>query len=147
MRAASNPDRLSMYNQNRLKIGLFGANCSCGRAVTTVPERWSGTWPDNLRLARLADEAGVDFLLPIARWKPHGRRGDHQAAPRDPLTGAAARRGATGRIPVCGTVPAPLFNPIRAAKKMVTADHVGEGRFGLNLVVGWNEGEFEMFGV
>jgi dimethylsulfone monooxygenase len=29
----------------------------------------------------------------------------------------------------------------------VTADHVGEGRFGVNLVVGWNEGEFEMFGV
>jgi alkanesulfonate monooxygenase SsuD/methylene tetrahydromethanopterin reductase-like flavin-dependent oxidoreductase (luciferase family) len=30
---------------------------------------------------------------------------------------------------------------------MVTADHIGEGRFGLNIVVGWNEGEFEMFGV
>jgi alkanesulfonate monooxygenase SsuD/methylene tetrahydromethanopterin reductase-like flavin-dependent oxidoreductase (luciferase family) len=30
---------------------------------------------------------------------------------------------------------------------MVTADHVGEGRFGLNIVAGWNEGEFEMFGV
>ena len=25
---------------------------------------------------------------------------------------------------------------------MVTADHVGEGRLGLNIVVGWNEGEF-----
>src|SRR5207248_4180517 len=39
------------------------------------------------------------------------------------------------------------FNPVVAAKEMVTADHVGEGRFGLNIVVGWNEGEFEMFGV
>ena len=42
---------------------------------------------------------------------------------------------------------APLFPPIIAAKQMVTADHVGEGRFGLNLVCGWNEDEFEMFGV
>ena len=25
--------------------------------------------------------------------------------------------------------------------------HVGEGRFGLNIVVGWNEDEFQMFGV
>ena len=33
-----------------------------------------------------------------------------------------------------------------AAKEFVTADHIGEGRFGLNLVCGWNEGEFEMFG-
>ena len=31
--------------------------------------------------------------------------------------------------------------------RCVTADHVGEGRFGLNIVAGWNEGEFEMFGV
>ena len=46
-----------------------------------------------------------------------------------------------------GTVHAPLFNPIIAAKEFVTVDHIGEGRFGINLVVGWNEGEFEMFGV
>jgi len=48
---------------------------------------------------------------------------------------------------VFGTVHAPIFNPVVAAKEMVTADHVGEGRFGLNIVVGWNEGEFDMFGV
>ena len=48
-------DRMSMHAGNRLKLGLFGANCSSGRAVTKVPERWSGTWPDNLRLARMAD--------------------------------------------------------------------------------------------
>jgi dimethylsulfone monooxygenase len=33
-----------------------------------------------------------------------------------------------------------------AAKEFVTADCIGEGRFGLNVVCGWNEGEFEMFG-
>src|SRR5258708_13434242 len=48
---------------------------------------------------------------------------------------------------VFGTVHAPLFHPLIAAKELVTADHVGEGRLGVNLVVGWNEGEFEMFGV
>ena len=46
-----------------------------------------------------------------------------------------------------GTIHAPLFHPIIVAKQMVTADHIGEGRFGLNIVVGWNEDEFEMFGV
>ena len=47
---------------------------------------------------------------------------------------------------VFGTVHAPLIAPLIAAKEFVTADHIGEGRFGLNLVCGWNEGEFEMFG-
>ena len=46
-------DRMAMGTGNALKIGLFGSNCSSGRAVTKVPERWSGNWEDNLALARL----------------------------------------------------------------------------------------------
>jgi dimethylsulfone monooxygenase len=147
LQVESTPGRRELYNGNRLKIGLFGANCSCGRAVTTVEERWSGDWPDNLRLARLADDGGIDFLLPIARWKSYGPQGDYQAATLETLTWATALLASTRRITVFGTVHAPLFNPIMAAKQMVTADQVGHGRFGLNVVVGWNEGEFEMFGV
>jgi FMNH2-dependent dimethyl sulfone monooxygenase len=140
-------DRAAMYNANRLKIGLFGANCSSGRAVTTVPERWSGSWADNVRLARMADEAGIDFLLPIARWKGYGGDTDYQGATLETLTWASGLLASTQHLTVFGTVHAPLFNPVIAAKECVTADHIGNGRFGLNLVVGWNEGEFEMFGV
>jgi alkanesulfonate monooxygenase SsuD/methylene tetrahydromethanopterin reductase-like flavin-dependent oxidoreductase (luciferase family) len=143
----ASPDRIAMYNANRLKIGLFGPNCSSGRAVTTVPERWSGSWPDNLKLARMADDAGIDFLLPIARWKGYGGDTDYQGATLETLTWASGLLASTSRITVFGTVHAPLFNPVIAAKECVTADHIGGGRFGLNLVVGWNEGEFEMFGV
>jgi alkanesulfonate monooxygenase SsuD/methylene tetrahydromethanopterin reductase-like flavin-dependent oxidoreductase (luciferase family) len=138
---------MAMHNDNRLKIGLFGANCLSGRAVTSVPERWSASWPDNLALARLADEAGIDFLLPIGRWRSYGFHGDYQAETWETITWATGLLSATKHITVFGTVHAPLFNPIMAAKQMVTADHVGQGRFGLNVVVGWNEGEFEMFGV
>jgi dimethylsulfone monooxygenase len=140
-------ERMSMHGGNRLKLGLFGANCSSGRAVTKVPERWSGSWRDNLRLARMADEAGIDFMLPIGRWKGYGGETDYQGATLETLTWATAILASTTRITCFGTVHAPLFHPLIAAKKMVTADHVGEGRFGLNIVVGWNEGEFEMFGV
>src|SRR5499425_2865999 len=141
------PERTAMYNANRLKIGLFGANCSSGRAVTMVPERWSGSWADNLKLARMADDAGLDFLLPIARWKGYGGDTDYQGATLETLTWASGLLASTKKITVFGTVHAPLFNPVIAAKEMVTADHIGQGRFGLNIVVGWNEGEFQMFGV
>src|SRR5438874_9983497 len=144
---ASMPNRVAMYNANRLKIGLFGPNCSSGRAVTTVPERWSGNWQDNRKLAKMADAAGLDFLLPIGRWKGYGGTTDYQGATLETVTWATGLLASTKRITVFGTLHAPLFNPVIAAKEMVTADHIGGGRFGLNLVVGWNEGEFEMFGV
>jgi dimethylsulfone monooxygenase len=146
-RTASMPERIAMYNDNTLKIGVFGANCSSGRSATKVPERWSASWPDCLRLARLADEAGIDFMLPIGRWKGYGGETDFHGATLETVTWAVGLLGATERMTVFGTVHAPLFHPLIAAKEFVTADHIGEGRFGLNLVVGWNEGEFEMFGV
>jgi hypothetical protein len=31
-----------MYGVSKLKLGLYGANCSSGRAITLVPERWAG---------------------------------------------------------------------------------------------------------
>ncbi len=145
--AISQSTRNAMHGANRLTIGLFGANCSSGRAVTLVPERWSGNWQDNLALIRMADEAGIDFMLPIGRWKGYGGDTDYQGATYETITWASGLLAASKRITVFGTVHAPLFNPIIAAKMMMTADHIGEGRFGLNIVCGWNEDEFEMFGV
>jgi dimethylsulfone monooxygenase len=139
-------DRFSLYTSNRLKLGLFGANCSSGRAVTMVPERWSGNWPDCLRLARLADEIGIEFMLPVGRWKGYGGDTDYQGETLETVTWAAGLLAATRRITVFGTVHAPLIHPMIAAKQFVTVDHIGEGRFGLNVVCGWNEDEFSMFG-
>ena len=143
----STRDRLSLHSSHKLKLGMFGANCSSGRAVTQVPERWTGSWDDCVRLAELADEGGIDFLLPVGRWKGYGGETDYQGATFETITWATGLLAKTRRINVFGTVHAPLFHPIIAAKQMVTADIAGQGRFGLNIVCGWNEGEFEMFGV
>jgi FMNH2-dependent dimethyl sulfone monooxygenase len=140
-------DRLAMYNGNALKLGLFGANCSSGRSATKVPERWSASWADCLALAQMADRAGFDFMLPIGRWKGYGGETDLHGKTLETITWATGLLAQTERITVFGTVHSALFHPLIAAKQMVTADQVGGGRFGLNIVAGWNEDEFEMFGV
>jgi alkanesulfonate monooxygenase SsuD/methylene tetrahydromethanopterin reductase-like flavin-dependent oxidoreductase (luciferase family) len=115
--------------------------------VTKAPERWSGDWDDNVRMAQMADDAGIDFLLPIGRWKGYGGETDYQGGTYETLTWASGLLALTRRITIFGTVHATLFPPLIAAKQIVTADHIGHGRFGLNVVCGSNEGEFEMFGV
>jgi hypothetical protein len=64
--------RHPMLDSRGFKIGVFSCNADGGLAITTVPERWRASWSDNLTAARLADAAGLDFLLPIARWKGFG---------------------------------------------------------------------------
>jgi len=66
-----------MQNGNRFKLGLFGMNCS-GSVPTAVPERWKAGWPETREAARLADAAGLEFLLPIARWLGYGGATDRQ---------------------------------------------------------------------
>jgi FMNH2-dependent dimethyl sulfone monooxygenase len=128
-------------------LGLFGANCSSARSLTTVPERWAAGWDEMAELAVMADGYGIDFLLPIARWKGYGGDTDFQGTSFETITWATGLLAITKAITVFGTVHVPLFHPVIAAKQMVTADHVGQGRFGLNVVAGWNEDEFEMFGI
>ncbi len=129
------------------KLGIFAANCSSGTAVTKVPERWPAAWDDNLELALLADSAGLDFMLPIARWRGYGGATDFQGETLETITWATGLLAQTRRLTVFGTVHTPLIHPILAAKQLVTADHVGRGRMGLNIVCGWNQDVFDMFGV
>jgi FMNH2-dependent dimethyl sulfone monooxygenase len=137
--------RTRMQNANRFKLGLFGMNCS-GSVATTAPERWNAGWAENREAARIADAAGMEFLLPIARWLGYGGLTDRQGTSFETLTWASGLLAATKDIVAFATVHVPLVNPVFAAKSCVTADHVGQGRFGLNVVSGWNVDEFGMFG-
>lgn len=129
------------------KLGLFSANCSSGLAVTRVPERWSGSWEDNLRLARLADEVGIDFLLPIARWIGYGGETNFHEGVLDPVASAAALLAHTRRITVFSTIHTAFNHPVVTAKQLATIDQIGQGRAGVNIVAGWNEPEYRAFGV
>jgi len=135
-----------MNNANKFKLGLFGMNCSCGSIATTAPEKWTGDWDEMLKAARLADQAGLEFLLPIARWQGYGGVTDRQGTAFETLTWATGMLTATERIAAFATVHTALIHPVFAAKQIVTADHAGHGRVGLNVVSGWNADEFAMFG-
>ena len=139
--------RREQLNRNKLSLGLFGANCSGGLAITTVPERWDASWENNQKAACMADAAGIEFMLPLGRWKGYGGVTDHNASNFETLTWATGILASTRNIMAFGTVHVSLFNPVVAAKQMVTADHVGQGRFGLNVVCGWNIDEFDMLGI
>ena len=128
------------------KLGLFSANCSSGLAVTRIPDRWSGSWEDNLRLAELADEVGIDFLLPIARWIGYGGETNFHEGVLEPTTLASALLARTRRITVFSTVHTAFHHPVVVAKQLATADRIGAGRAGINIVAGWNEPEYRALG-
>jgi dimethylsulfone monooxygenase len=129
------------------KLGLFSSNCSGGLAVTKAPERWPASWDDNLALARLADDVGLDFMLPIARWIGYGGETNFHAGVLDPVAWAAGLLASTERITVFATIHTAFNHPIVVAKQLATVDQIGRGRAGINVVAGWNKPEYDTFGV
>ena len=135
-----------LFGGNAFKLGLFGVNCSSGLSLVNIPERWDGDWERGLAVAKQADEVGIECLVPLQRWKGYGGASDVNLHCLESIAWACGLLGQTQRISVFATVHATLLHPVFAAKQMATADCIGRGRFGVNLVPGSNAGEFHMFG-
>jgi FMNH2-dependent dimethyl sulfone monooxygenase len=137
----------SLFNANKLKLGIFSANTSGGMAVTRVPERWDASWEHNRALAMTADAAGIEFLLAGARWIGYGGETEFQNTTLETVAWTAGLLASTQRISVFATMHTAFSHPIVAAKQFATLDQIGRGRFGLNIVCGWNKLEYDMFGI
>jgi alkanesulfonate monooxygenase SsuD/methylene tetrahydromethanopterin reductase-like flavin-dependent oxidoreductase (luciferase family) len=132
---------------NKFKFGLFNVNCDGGFAISKAPERWRCEWDDVVKASVMADEAGIDFILPVAKWRGLGGEADNLGRSFETLTHSAAIGALTTRIGLFATVHVPLASPAFIAKAIATIDHVTHGRAGLNIVCGWNQDEFNMHGV
>jgi len=136
-----------LFNDNKLKLGLFGVNVSNGCAITTAEDRHTVTWPTNLAIAQTADKYGYEAMVPVARWRGFGGESNFNCTNFETYTWAAGLGQATKDICVLTTSHVPTIHPIVAAKQATTVDHITNGRFALNIVCGWFTPELEMFGV
>lgn len=135
-----------MRRANHFKLGTFSTNCSSGMSVTKIPERWDASWESNLTLARMLDEAGIDFMLPIARWIGYGGETNFHGHVLETMTWAAGVLASTSRISAIATIHTSCNHPVVVAKQIATIDAIGRGRAGLNIVAGWNKPEYEALG-
>ena len=143
------PDHRSAFrrdNENEFKLGTFAHNVSGGMMMSTAAKN-TLDWRENVAVAQAADNAGWEFLLPLGRWRGFGGTNNSNAEQYETFTWASAIAALTQRIHVFTTCHVPIFHPTLAAKMGATIDHVSGGRFGMNLVAGWNESEFGMFGI
>lgn len=136
-----------IFNDNKLKIGTF---CSNGWASTqsVAPEVNNMTWPISVEAAQMADAAGLEAVVPFARWLGYieDKPQHYSTDVMEPYIWAAGLAQATKRIGIFVTSHAPTIHPLLAAKQTAMIDVISNGRLGFNIVAGWNRHELEMFG-
>ncbi|WP_416956599.1 LLM class flavin-dependent oxidoreductase [Streptomyces sp. Agncl-13] len=135
-----------MMNDQKFKLGVFAFNCSGGIVNSHAPTSFRVTWEQQKRIAQLADRSGFEAIVPIARWRGFGGETNFNGVCYETFTWAAGLAEATENIHVFTTCHLPTVHPIAAAKMATTIDHISNGRYGINLVMGWFTPEMEMFG-
>jgi dimethylsulfone monooxygenase len=142
-------DGVVFSSPSKLKLGVFAANLSGGATGITDyagPPTMSD-FDEPRRIARAADRAGLEAMVPIARLKGFGGSSQFWDRSFETFTWGAALAEVTSRIQIITTCAIPLVHPVMAAKMGATLDHISGGRWGLNVVPGWMGREFKMFGV
>jgi len=130
-----------------VKYGIFLPTASNGYVPSTVVPDSDPTFADQLALTRQAEEFGLDFVLAMAKFRGPGGDTYYWEAALEALTTAAGLLSATERIQVIGSVGILSIHPAMAARMASTCDSIGPGRFGLNIVSGWNPLEYSQMGL
>ena len=102
-----------LFGPNRFKLGVFSANCDGGLTMSLAPERWRADWDDIVAMTRIADEAGLEFILPVAKWRGFQGKANIYGRSFETLTHGAALGALTQHIAIFFTVHVPLVTPTR----------------------------------
>lgn len=132
---------------NGVMLGYFQPNTYAERFTTAAPGLTPCDYATNRAVAKLADELGLSFALTIGRWKGiPGESVGYAMEGFDTYSLIAALLEATERITMISTTHTGLWNPVMAAKLGADMDQISGGRWGLNIVAGWNASEFASMG-
>jgi probable F420-dependent oxidoreductase len=104
-------------------------------------------WPEVVAMARAAEEVGFDsiWLGDHLLYRGDGRP---ERGPWDAWTMLAALAASTERVRLGPLVACSAFHPPGMLARMAaTIDEVSGGRFVLGIGAGWNQTEFDAFGI
>lgn len=143
---------LSRASEQPLMLGVFLPTQTGAFSQSTYPRNTDWSFEYNRALTLRAEEHGFDFVFSLQQWIPKGGFGGSSRYREnflDPFVTTVALSAFTKRIITIATVHALYGNlhPLYLARFAATADHIAGGRFGLNIVTGYDAAEPLMFGM
>jgi pyrimidine oxygenase len=130
-----------------MDIGIFIPIGSNGWLISKTSPQYKPSYDFNLEVVQKAEGYGFDFAL--AMIKLHGYGGesefwDYNLEGFTLMAGIAAR---TERIQLYASTPVLTLPPAMVARMTTTVDSISHGRFGVNLVSGWQKAEYDQMGL
>jgi len=130
-----------------MQVGVFIPIGNNGWLISETAPQYMPSFDLNKEIAVRAEKYGLDFLLSMIKLRGFGGKTEFWEYNLESFTLMAGLAAVTQRIKIYATCATLVIPPAYAARMCATIDSISHGRFGLNLITGWQRPEYSQMGL
>jgi pyrimidine oxygenase len=130
-----------------MDIGVFIPIGNNGWLISETAPQYMPTFELNKQITQAAERYGFDFALSMIKLRGFGGKTEFWEHNLESFTLMAGLAAVTKRIKLFATAATLTMPPAIVARMASTIDSIAPGRFGINLITGWQKAEYDQMGL
>ncbi|KIQ03663.1 pyrimidine monooxygenase [Agrobacterium tumefaciens] len=130
-----------------MEIGVFIPIGNNGWLLSENAPQYKPSFELNKQITLAAEKYGFDFALSMIKLRGFGGKTEFWDYNLESFTLMAGLAAVTSKIKLFGTTATLVMPPAIVARMATTIDSISGGRFGINLVTGWQRPEYSQMGL
>ncbi|HQT77778.1 MAG: pyrimidine utilization protein A [Rhodospirillales bacterium 20-64-7] len=130
-----------------MEVGVFIPIGNNGWLISKTAPQYKPSFDLNREIVQRAEHYGLDFALSMIKLRGFGGDTEFWDYNLESFTLMAGLAAVTTRIKLFASVAVLTIPPAIVARMAVTIDSISHGRFGINIVSGWQSAEYTQMGV
>jgi pyrimidine oxygenase len=130
-----------------MDVGVFIPIGNNGWLISSTSPQYKPSFDLNRAIVQKAEAYGLEFALSMIKLRGFGGPSGFWDYNLESFTLMAGLAAVTSRIKLLASVAVLTLPPAIVARMAVTIDDISQGRFGINLVTGWQKAEYEQMGL
>jgi pyrimidine oxygenase len=130
-----------------MNVGVFIPIGNNGWLISENSPQYMPSFDLNKEIVLRAEQHGLEFALSMIKLRGFGGKTEFWDYNLESFTLMAGLASVTTRIKLYATVATLCTPPAFAARMAMTIDSISHGRFGLNIITGWQRPEYAQMGL
>ncbi len=130
-----------------MEVGVFIPIGNNGWLLSETAPQYKPTFDLNKEVVTRAERYGFDFALSMIKLRGFGGKTEFWDHNLESFTLMAGLAAVTSRIKLFATAATLVMPPAIVARMASTVDSISHGRFGLNVITGWQRPEYSQMGL
>jgi pyrimidine oxygenase len=130
-----------------MDVGVFIPIGNNGWLISTTSPQYMPSFELNKKIVQRAEHYGLDFALSMIKLRGFGGASEFWDYNLESFTLMAGLAAVTSKIKLFASTAVLTLPPAIVARMATTIDSISGGRFGVNIVSGWQKAEYEQMGM